>query len=71
MALGRITATIDGRSGTFVVSVAGGFRDGVARWSWDVVGGSATGELAGLTGKGSAEAPSGNQALLTFDYELS
>jgi hypothetical protein len=68
--LERLTATIDGRSGTFVVSVNGAFRDGVASWSWDVVTGSATGELKGLTGKGSAEAPSGNQASLTFDYEL-
>ncbi len=68
--LERITATIEGRAGAFVASIAGAFRDGVARWNWEIVTGSATGELEGLTGSGNAEAPMGNQATLTFDYEL-
>jgi hypothetical protein len=68
--LERITATIDGHSGTFVVSIKGGFHNGVASWSWEVVPGSASGELEGLRASGNAEAPSGNKASLTFDYDL-
>jgi hypothetical protein len=68
--LERVGATLAGRTGTFVVSVIGGFFDGVARWSWEVVAGSATGELEGLRATGRAEAPSGNKASLTFEYEL-
>ena len=66
----RLTATLDGRSGTFVTSQTGSFHDGVARWTWQVVPGTATGELAGLRGSGSGEAPMGNKATLTFEYEL-
>jgi Protein of unknown function (DUF3224) len=68
--LERVNATIAGRTGFFVVSVIGGFADGVARWSWEVVAGSATGELEGLRLTGQAEAPSGKTATLTFEYEL-
>jgi hypothetical protein len=68
--LERVTGSIAGRSGTFVTSVVGAFKDGVAASSWDIVPGSATGELEGLTGSGHFEAPSGNQATITLDYEL-
>ena len=69
--LERITATIDGRQGTFVTSAVGGFKDGVASSSWNIVPGSGTGELAGLSGKGTFEAPSGSKGTVTFEYELS
>jgi hypothetical protein len=68
--LERLTATLDGRRGTFVTAQTGSFRDGVARWTWQVVPGTATGDLTGLRGSGSAEAPVGNQATLTFEYEF-
>lgn len=68
--LERVTATLNGRSGTFVTSQTGSFRDGVARWTWQVVPGTAAGDLAGLRGSGSAEAPAGNKATVTFEYEL-
>lgn len=68
--LERVTVTIDGRKGSFVVSAVGGFKGGVASSSWNVVAGSGTGELEGLTGTGTFEAPSGNKATVTFDYEL-
>jgi Protein of unknown function (DUF3224) len=68
--LERVTATIDGRKGTFVTSAVGGFKGGVASSSWNVVPGSGTGELAGLSGNGTFEAPSGVKATVTFDYEL-
>jgi hypothetical protein len=68
--LERLTATLDGREGTFVTSQTGSFRDGVARWTWQIVPGTATGALAGLTGGGTGEAPMGNKATLTFEYDL-
>ena len=68
--LERVTATLDGKSGTFVTSLVGGFKDGVAASSWDVVAGSGTGDFEGLTGKGRFEAPSGKTAEITFEYEL-
>jgi hypothetical protein len=68
--LERVSATIDGRKGTFVVSAVGGFKGGVASSSWNVVTGSGTGELEGLTGTGTFEAPSGSKANVTFEYEL-
>jgi hypothetical protein len=68
--LERVTGTIAGRSGTFVVSTVGGFKDGVASSTWNVVAGSATGELGGLTGTGTFEAPAGNKATVTLDYAL-
>ena len=68
--LERVTATLDGRSGSFVTSQAGAFRNGVASWTWQVVPGTATGDLAGLRGSGAGEAPEGNKATLTFEYEL-
>jgi Protein of unknown function (DUF3224) len=70
LGLERVNATVDGRSGSFVVSVIGGFRDNEARWSWEIVPGSATGELEGLRGVGRAEAPMGSKATLTLDYDF-
>ncbi len=68
--LERVSATLDGRKGTFVVSEVGAFKGGVASSTWEVVEGSGTGELSGLHGGGSFEAPMGSKATLTFDYEL-
>ncbi|HEX4016397.1 MAG TPA: DUF3224 domain-containing protein [Frankiaceae bacterium] len=68
--LERVTATIDGRKGTFVTSAVGGFKGGVASSSWNVVPGSGTGDLEGLTGKGTFEAPSGNKGDVTFEYTI-
>jgi hypothetical protein len=68
--LERMTATLEGRTGTFVTSQTGAFRDGVARWTFQIVPGTGTGALTGLSGSGSGEAPMGNQATLSLEYEL-
>ena len=44
--------TLDGRSGSFVLRLGGGFEGGAARTTWTVVEGSGTGDLAGLQGEG-------------------
>src|SRR5512134_3969236 len=50
--LERVVGRIDGRSGTFVLQRLGEFENGQAKESYSVVGGSATGELLGLRGRG-------------------
>ncbi|MBW0115486.1 DUF3224 domain-containing protein [Pseudonocardia abyssalis] len=66
----RVTATIDGRAGAFVLrhSAVGNATGGSA--SIDVVPGSATGALRGLSGQMAiARSPEGDHSY-TFDYEL-
>jgi hypothetical protein len=48
VALERVTGTLDGRSGSFVIEEHGRHEGGVARTSGRIVPGSATGDLAGL-----------------------
>ena len=66
----RTTGTLRGRSGSFVVRADGTFEAGVATTSWQVMDGSASGELSGLRGTGSAVAESGPGGTFTFEYEL-
>jgi len=68
--LERVSGTIAGRTGTFVTSGVGAFKDGVASSTWRIIEGSGTGGLAGIRGSGTFEAPAGNKATLTFEYEL-
>lgn len=66
----RVTATVDGRSGTFVLKhdAVGGASGGSL--SVDVVPDSGTGELLGLRGELSiVRAPDGEHTY-SFDYEL-
>jgi hypothetical protein len=64
-----VTATVDGRSGTFVLSAAGDHRGGVARTDVTIVDGSGTGELAGISGSGSYAADA-MEYTLELDYSL-
>ena len=59
-----VTATIGGRSGTFVLAASGDHRGGVARTDVRIVEGSGTGDLAGITG-------SGNYAAEAMEYTMS
>jgi Protein of unknown function (DUF3224) len=68
--LERMSGTLGGKKGTFVTSGTGGFKDGVASHSFKIVEGSGTDGLEGLTGSGTFEAPMGNQATVTFEYQL-
>jgi hypothetical protein len=66
----RTVGKLDGREGSFVLRADGTFEGGEARSQWQVVEGSASGDLAGLRGTGSAVA-GGPGGTFTFDYELS
>ena len=65
----RVTATLAGRTGTFVFEDAGTLDgDGRVAGTWFVVAGSGTGELAGLRGEGSFAASLGQHATIALDY---
>ena len=63
----RVVGTLGGRSGSFVLRLAGGFEEGTARTTWTVVEGTGTGDLAGLEGEGGYVARHGQPEIA---YEL-
>ena len=68
--LERITGSIAGRKGSFVLQRTGVFEDGLAKESYSVIPGSATGELSGLQGEGATSVGHGMEHPITLDYEL-
>ena len=64
----RITGTIAGRSGTFLLQDAGTVRDNIVSGDWFVIPGSGTGLLAGLRGTGGFRANLGEGAQVHLDY---
>ncbi len=68
--LERVVGRIDGKSGTFVLQRSGVFEGGLAKESYSVVPGSATGELRGLQGEGTTAVGHGMEHPFALDYEL-
>jgi Protein of unknown function (DUF3224) len=68
--LQRIVGRVGGRSGSFVLQLAGTYDGRTARADWTVVAGSGTGELAGLRGEGGFSAEHGPSGSVTLDYDL-
>ena len=66
----QMTGQLAGRTGGFVLLADGEFVTGEARSRWQVVEGTGTGELAGLTGSGSAVATATPPGSYTFDFDL-
>lgn len=64
----RVSGSIAGRSGTFLLQDAGRLEGSTVKGEWSVVPGSGTGELAGLRGEGGFEAELGQHASITLDY---
>lgn len=64
----RVTGTLGGRRGSFVLQDAGTLADSVVTGTWFVVPGSGTGELAGLRGEGGFTANLGQNARIHLDY---
>lgn len=73
VAVERLTGKLGGRTGGFVLRLAGTVRPGRAEATWTIVPGSGTGELAGVRGGGGYFCedigPNGH-AEFTLDYEL-
>ncbi|WP_101256540.1 DUF3224 domain-containing protein [Streptomyces barkulensis] len=67
-----VSGALDGRTGSFVLAEHGTFDEkGTVRCVFEVVPGSATGELAGLRGTGGFTAVHGEPSVVyAFDYEL-
>ena len=68
--LQRITGSVGGRSGSFVIDASGEFDGAASRGTWSVVPGSGEGDLAAISGSGKFEAPGGPNASYDLDYEL-
>jgi hypothetical protein len=66
----RIAGSIDGRSGSLVLESAGDHDGRQSRGRWQIVAGSGTGELEGISGEGSFHAPGGPEASCELDYEI-
>ena len=68
--LQRFVGRLGGRSGSFVMQTRGSFDGAEATGHLDVVAGSGTEELAGITGTGAFAAPLGSTASVELDYDF-
>ena len=68
--LERIDGRIGDRTGSFVLQRSGAFEDGLAKETYSVVPGSATGDLRGLAGDGSSSVGHGMEHPFVLSYEL-
>jgi hypothetical protein len=64
----RVTGSVGGRAGTFVLQDTGILEGSTVKGDWFVVPGSGTGELSDLRGEGGFEAELGQHALIALDY---
>ncbi|MVU82914.1 DUF3224 family protein [Nocardia sp. ET3-3] len=64
----RITGSVDGKSGTFLLQDAGTVADNIVSGDWFVVPGSGTGDLTGLRGEGGFKANLGEGAQVWLEY---
>jgi hypothetical protein len=68
MGLERVTGSVGGRSGSFVLQHTGTFEGGVAKVTLSVVPGSGTGNLRGLSGEGKFSVGHQPPYSMTLDY---
>ena len=64
----RVTGTLGGREGTFLLQDAGTVAGAVVSGDWFVIPGSGTGGLVGLRGEGGFRADLGESAQVHLDY---
>ncbi|MFZ0063836.1 MAG: DUF3224 domain-containing protein [Pyrinomonadaceae bacterium] len=70
MGLERVTGSVGGRSGSFVLQHSGAFEEGVAKVTLSVVPGSGTGALRGMTGEGGFSVGHQPPYAMTLDYHF-
>jgi hypothetical protein len=68
--LERIDGRIGDKTGSFVLQRSGAFEGGLAKETYAVVPGSATGDLRGLVGDGSSSVGHGMEHPFVLNYEL-
>ena len=66
----NVDATLEGRSGGFVISTSGAFDGKLASGPWTIVEGSGRGDLNGVSGVGSFDSPHGGTATYRLSYQL-
>ena len=66
----HVTASIDGRKGSFIAESVGEFDGAASSGSLSILEGLADGELSGLRGKGTFKAPGGADASYDLEYEI-
>ena len=67
--LERVIGRIAGKTGSFVLQRTGMFEGGLAKESYSVIPGSASGELHGLLGDGTSAVGHGMEHPFTLNYE--
>jgi len=68
--LQRIDGRIGNRTGSFVLEATSTHAGNASTATWEVIAGTGTGDLAGITGDGGFEAPGGPKVAYHLDYEL-
>ena len=66
----KVAGSLDGRKGTFVLRHTGSYDGDTAAADCEVVPGSGTGELAGLSGTGGFAAGAAEEHGMTLDWEV-
>jgi hypothetical protein len=66
----RVTGSIGGRQGSFLLQDAGTLEGTTVKGDWFVIPGSGTGELAGIVGQGTLRAPMGGEPTVSLDYDF-
>jgi hypothetical protein len=68
--LQRFSGTLLGRSGSWVATATGDHADGASRIQLEVVPGSGTDRMRGITGTGALEAPGGPEGTYLLEVTL-
>ena len=68
--LQRVDGAVEGRRGSFVLQTIGDFDGRTAKWTADVIEGSADGELSGMRGSGRFDAEHGPEASYELDLVI-
>lgn len=66
----KVVGSLGGRSGSFVLLHVGTYDGDKATAQYEVVAGSGTGELAGISGTGGFSVGDAEEHDMTFEYEL-
>ena len=66
----RVTGSVGGRSGSFVLQHIGTFEDGMAKTTLFILPGYATGDLSSISGEGAFNVRHEPPYTMTLDYSL-
>ena len=65
-----VDGKLDGKAGTFIIYEVGAWENGVASSRWEIVKGSGTGALKGISGTGKYAAEHDKTVHYEIEYEL-